>query len=80
MGNPNARNFTYDIKDLYNYIDQLSDLGALVYVSIYHELTPFISFDQNLKAYVPHNKDWIKERVFKHLKKLVEQPNNRMDM
>jgi hypothetical protein len=30
--NPTARNITYDISDLYGYIDNLNDLGALVYV------------------------------------------------
>lgn len=29
--NPNARHLTYDIADLYAYIDGLTDLSALVY-------------------------------------------------
>jgi hypothetical protein len=28
--NPMARNFTYDINDLYNFIDGLTDISALV--------------------------------------------------
>ncbi|KAF0717322.1 Aste57867_2353 [Aphanomyces stellatus] len=31
--NPNKRNITYDIQDLYNYIDSLADLSTLVYVA-----------------------------------------------
>jgi hypothetical protein len=31
--NPSVKNITYDIQDLYNYIDSLTDLSALVYVA-----------------------------------------------
>ena len=30
--NPAVRNITYDIEDLYNFIDGLADMSALVYV------------------------------------------------
>jgi hypothetical protein len=30
--NPGTRNITYDVKDLFQYIDELPDLGILVYV------------------------------------------------
>jgi hypothetical protein len=30
-------------------------------------------FDSNLAAYVPRNKQWIKDRVFAHLKKQAGQ-------
>ena len=29
--NPNQKNMTYDVADLYTYIDQLTDISALVY-------------------------------------------------
>ena len=29
--NPQVRNITYDIADLYTYLDQLQDLSCLVY-------------------------------------------------
>jgi hypothetical protein len=29
-----ARNFTYDINDLYNFIDGLADISALVWVQL----------------------------------------------
>lgn len=32
--NPNMKNITYDIQELYNYIDSLTDLSALVYVCV----------------------------------------------
>jgi hypothetical protein len=31
--NPNMRQITYDINDLYTYIDSLPDLSALVYAA-----------------------------------------------
>lgn len=32
--NPAVRNISYDIMDLYNFIDGLADMSALVYVSL----------------------------------------------
>jgi hypothetical protein len=54
--NPERRKITYDISDLFGYIDGLYDLACLV-------------FDSELQAYVPHNKEWIKTEVFSHLKR-----------
>ena len=54
--NPQLRNITYDISDLNKYIDALSDLSCLV-------------FHPDSGAYVPHSRDWIKQRVFQNLKK-----------
>ena len=56
--NPNMRNITYDVTDLYRYIDNLTDLSALVY-------------NPQLDAYAPCNKDWIKQRAFQHLKRMA---------
>ena len=53
---PKLRDITYDIHDLYNYIDALNDLSALVY-------------EPSANAYLPYNKEWIKKRAFSHLKK-----------
>eukprot|EP01006_Ploeotia_vitrea_P039564 TRINITY_DN66358_c7_g6_i1.p1 TRINITY_DN66358_c7_g6~~TRINITY_DN66358_c7_g6_i1.p1 ORF type:complete len:126 (+),score=61.01 TRINITY_DN66358_c7_g6_i1:31-378(+) len=52
---PNEKQITYDISQLYDYIDSLTDLACLVY-------------DANLMAYVPHNKQWIKKAILDHLK------------
>ncbi|XP_065861964.1 enhancer of rudimentary homolog [Euphorbia lathyris] len=56
--NPAMRNITYDIGDLYNFIDGLADMSALVY-------------DHSIQAYLPYDRQWIKQRTFQHLKKLA---------
>ncbi|KAJ6828941.1 enhancer of rudimentary-like protein [Iris pallida] len=56
--NPTMRNLTYDIADLYNFIDGLVDLSALV-------------FDHSIQAYLPNDRQWIKQRMFQHLRKLA---------
>ncbi|KAH7523950.1 hypothetical protein FEM48_Zijuj06G0066400 [Ziziphus jujuba var. spinosa] len=56
--NPASRNITYDIADLYNFIDGLTDMSALVY-------------DHGIQAYLPCDRQWIKQRTFQHLKKLA---------
>ncbi|KAM7459597.1 hypothetical protein LguiA_036591 [Lonicera macranthoides] len=56
--NPAIRNITYDIADLYNFIDGLADMSALV-------------FDQSIQGYLPYDRQWIKQRTFHHLKKLA---------
>ncbi|CAL5358815.1 unnamed protein product [Camellia sinensis] len=56
--NPAIRNITYDIADLYNFIDGLADMSALVY-------------DHSIQAYLPCDRQWIKQRTFQHLKKLA---------
>lgn len=56
--NPAIRNITYDITDLYNFIDGLTDLSALVY-------------EHDRQAYLPYDREWIKQRTFQHLKKMA---------
>ncbi|KAK9052787.1 hypothetical protein SSX86_029417 [Deinandra increscens subsp. villosa] len=56
--NPVMRNITYDIQDLYNFMDGLADLSALVY-------------DHSIQAYLPNDREWIRNRMFHHLKKLA---------
>ncbi|WOG83988.1 hypothetical protein DCAR_0103167 [Daucus carota subsp. sativus] len=56
--NPAVRNITYDIADLYNFIDGLADMSALVY-------------DHSIQAYLPYDRQWIKQRTFHHLTKLA---------
>lgn len=34
--NPQSRNITYDIQDLYNFVDGFGDLGVLVYAILIH--------------------------------------------
>ncbi|KAK6021706.1 enhancer of rudimentary [Ostertagia ostertagi] len=42
---------TYDVSHLYAFIDKLSDLSCLI-------------LNTETCQYVPHNKDWIKEKIF----------------
>ncbi|KAL8264037.1 hypothetical protein R6Q59_022167 [Mikania micrantha] len=56
--NPAMRNITYDIEDLYNFIDGLTDLSALVY-------------DHSIQAYLPNDRQWIRQRMLNHLRKLA---------
>ena len=57
---PHMKDITYDIADLYNYVDALADLSAMVY-------------DPKLNAYQPYNKEWVKKKCFAHLKKQAGQ-------
>ncbi|KAK3021387.1 hypothetical protein RJ639_046468 [Escallonia herrerae] len=80
--NPATRNITYDIADLYNFIDGLADLSALVYFHLlsvavcifYKDLHEEMStgYDHSLQAFLPYDRQWIKERTFQHLKKLAQ--------
>ncbi len=54
--NPNSPSITYDISHLFDFIDQLTDLSCLV-------------LDKNSLQYMPHNKDWIKEKIYVLLRK-----------
>eukprot|EP00440_Ansanella_granifera_P004150 gb/GFBE01004502.1/.p1 GENE.gb/GFBE01004502.1/~~gb/GFBE01004502.1/.p1 ORF type:complete len:108 (+),score=24.98 gb/GFBE01004502.1/:1-324(+) len=58
--NPGLRSTTYDVTDLFSFIDSVGDLSCLV-------------FNSRTNAYVPHNKEWIKANVFDHLKAQVQQ-------
>lgn len=54
--NPNSPSITYDISHLFDFVDQLNDLSCLV-------------LDKNTLQYAPHNKDWIKEKIYVLLRK-----------
>ncbi|XP_076321746.1 enhancer of rudimentary homolog isoform X1 [Tachypleus tridentatus] len=49
--NPNTPSITYDISQLFDFIDQLQDLSCLVY-------------QKSTNTYAPYNKDWIKEKIY----------------
>jgi hypothetical protein len=48
--NPRSRQLTYNLPELLDYIDSLSDISALV-------------FDDRSRAYIPHDRVWIKQKV-----------------
>ncbi|CAL2045070.1 hypothetical protein CAEBREN_17428 [Caenorhabditis brenneri] len=49
---PMKPSITYDITNLFEFIDDLKDLSMLV-------------FDDMTNTYVPHNKQYVKESIFK---------------
>ncbi|XP_042897987.1 enhancer of rudimentary homolog [Parasteatoda tepidariorum] len=49
--NPNTASITYDISQLFDFIDSLEDLSCLV-------------FQKSTMTYAPYNKDWIKEKIY----------------
>ena len=52
--NPKLENMTYDISDLFPYLDQLADISLMVFQDAIH-------------AYLPRNRDWVKRQMFSHL-------------
>jgi len=58
--NPRQKQLTYDINDLYRFIDDLPDLSALV-------------FNQQLAAYEPHNKEWLKQKLLVNLRRQAKE-------
>lgn len=55
--NAHTRQITYDIQDLFEYVDKLPDISMLVF-----------SNKGGRNVYEPKGKRWIKEAVFKQLK------------
>jgi hypothetical protein len=53
--NPSVQHITYDIADLYNYLDNLADICGLV-------LNPASN------TYEPKDREWLKSKVFQHLR------------
>jgi Enhancer of rudimentary len=51
--NPDVRHITYDISDLFNFLDSLQELVGLV---------------MNGTSYLPKDKTWVKESITSHLK------------
>ncbi|XP_058123597.1 enhancer of rudimentary homolog [Anopheles ziemanni] len=49
--NPNTPTITYDISQLFDFVDQLIDLSCLVY-------------QKSTNTYAPYNKEWIKEKIY----------------
>ena len=55
LQNSDKQEVTYDVQQLFAYLDQLTDIGAMVY-------------NVNIKAYEPKSRDWIKQQVYCGLK------------
>ena len=50
--NPSVKNITYDIKNLFNYIDRLPECAAMV---------------RDKGVFVPRGKTWVKEQLYSKL-------------
>ena len=55
VANPGKSEVTYDVSELFAYLDELKDLGALIY-------------NVNIKAYEPKGREWVKLQVYAGLK------------
>lgn len=58
--NPHIRQLSYELKDLHAYIDYVDELAALVY-------------EPSITAYLPRDKQWIKDRIASYLKKATRR-------
>lgn len=54
--NPSVPQITYDISQLFDFIDQLRDLSCLVY-------------QKSTNTYAPYSKSWLKEKIYVLLRK-----------
>eukprot|EP01060_Flectonema_neradi_P032973 TRINITY_DN538_c5_g1_i1.p1 TRINITY_DN538_c5_g1~~TRINITY_DN538_c5_g1_i1.p1 ORF type:complete len:108 (+),score=0.84 TRINITY_DN538_c5_g1_i1:55-378(+) len=54
--NPRASDIQYDLVDLLNFIDSLTDISVLV-------------LEPSTKLYKPYGRDWIKNKVYSHIKR-----------
>ena len=73
---PGMTTITYDISQLFDYIDKLTDLSCLVYVFVWIQIDSVIHFfvfttrfQRSSNMYAPFPKDWIKEKIFVFLKR-----------
>ncbi|XP_050079188.1 enhancer of rudimentary homolog [Anopheles maculipalpis] len=60
--NTNALTITYDISQLFDFIDQFSDFCCLV-------------FQPMTNTYEPHTKQWVKENIYQYLKRVAGIPS-----
>lgn len=56
--NPSVAQISYDVADLYAYVDSFSDMAVMV-------LNPAA------RAYMPYSKEWIRAQLFEHLKRIA---------
>jgi len=54
--NPNIPNISYDVGQLFDFIDEFMDLSCLV-------------FEKESRHYIPYNREWIKEEIYSMLKR-----------
>ncbi|CAG5105513.1 Oidioi.mRNA.OKI2018_I69.chr1.g2191.t1.cds [Oikopleura dioica] len=54
--NPTSNQITYDIAQLFDFIDEINDIACFVYKS-------------DGSSYKPYNREWIKEKIYILLKR-----------
>ncbi|TDG42560.1 hypothetical protein AWZ03_011019 [Drosophila navojoa] len=52
---PNMPSITYDIKQLFDFIDSLVDISCLVY-------------QKSTRSYAPYGREWIKDRIYEQFR------------
>ncbi|KAH8311521.1 hypothetical protein KR044_006716 [Drosophila immigrans] len=62
--NPFSSIITYDIRELFDFLDAFADISCLVH-------------DKSSNSYLPHNKAWIKEHLFLVLRRASVGLSNR---
>ncbi|GMR56390.1 hypothetical protein PMAYCL1PPCAC_26585, partial [Pristionchus mayeri] len=58
--NPTLQSITYDVSHLFEFVDKLNDLSLLV-------------FNEETANCTPHNKEWIKDRIFQLIRSQAEK-------
>lgn len=53
-------NFTYDLSDLYEYLDDLPSIQCLI-------------FSEDTRTFTPHDKNWVKSKLYAHLSNQVTE-------
>ena len=78
--NPKVANITYDIADLYTYLDALQNVSLLmcvphrmlvpncILISVRAAVCAQRRYHEPSHGYLPRNKEWIKRQLFSHLK------------
>jgi len=56
--NPDRKQITYDLKDLFAYLDELKDVGIMIFLP-------------KKRLYMAKGREWIKSKVLNHLKQQV---------
>jgi len=59
---PATPSITYDISQLFDFVESLTDLSCLVY-------------QRNTNTYAPYAKDWIKEKIYILLRREASRAN-----
>ena len=74
--NSSQHSITYDISQLFDYIDNLTDLSGTFSVITFSAFSVQISktisvlvYQRASMAYAPYNKDWVKEKIYIMLRK-----------